>query len=57
MAGPGRLRVDIAVGPEGTLRPPAVVGELLALAPDVLPTLHVHKVATRFHAHPLATAS
>lgn len=57
IAGPGRLRVDIAVGPEGTLRPPVVVGELLALAPDVLPTLHVHKIATRFHAHLPATAS
>lgn len=57
VAGPGRLRVDIAVGPDGTLRPPVVVGQLLALDPDVLPTLHVHKVATRFHDHPAAAAS
>jgi radical SAM family uncharacterized protein/radical SAM-linked protein len=58
VAGPDRLRVDIAVGPDGTLRPPLVVGELLALDPDVLPTLHVHKVATRFHTtHPAAAAS
>ncbi|MCW5893655.1 MAG: TIGR03960 family B12-binding radical SAM protein [bacterium] len=58
LAGPDRLRVDIAVGPEGTLRPPVVVGELLALDPGVLPTLHVHKVATRFHdLDPAAAAS
>ena len=47
--GPGRLRLELAVGPEGSLRPAALVGELLGLPAATLPTLRVHKVATRFH--------
>jgi len=48
VTGPQRLLVELAVGPAGTLRPGAVVGALLGIPPDVVPTLRVHKLATRF---------
>ena len=38
----------VAVGPEGTLKPEALLGPLLALPESALPALRVHKVATRF---------
>jgi radical SAM family uncharacterized protein/radical SAM-linked protein len=47
---PQRLAIEIAVGPDGTLRPSAVVAALLDLPPGALPALRTHKLATRFHA-------
>ena len=38
------------MGPEGTVKPGALLGELLAIPPEEVPTLRVHKVATRFRA-------
>jgi radical SAM family uncharacterized protein/radical SAM-linked protein len=58
--GPGLLTMEIAVAPEGTPRPSAIVGALLDLPPDTLPRLRVHKIATRFHpvaAEPAALAA
>jgi radical SAM-linked protein len=46
--GPERLVLEIAVGRDGTLRPNAVVGALLGLDAATLPSLRVHKLATRF---------
>ena len=48
VSGPQRLVVELAVGPTGTVRPGALVGALLGIPADVLPTLRVHKLATRF---------
>ncbi|HJQ83298.1 MAG TPA: TIGR03936 family radical SAM-associated protein, partial [Candidatus Binatia bacterium] len=48
--GPRSVSLELTIGPEGTIRPVALLGELLALAPDALPTLRVHKLATRFRA-------
>src|SRR6185295_13059044 len=45
---PQRLSLEVAVGPEGTLKPEALLGPLLALPESALPALRVHKVATRF---------
>jgi radical SAM family uncharacterized protein/radical SAM-linked protein len=59
VTGPGRLRLELAVAPEGTLRPGALVGALLEIPPDALATLRVHKVATRVREAeaPAATAT
>ena len=59
VARPGRLVVDLRVGREGTLKPESLVGDLLGLPADVLRTLRVHKVATRFRSDepPVASAS
>jgi radical SAM-linked protein len=56
LAGPGRLRLEMAVEPSGGLKPSAVVGALLQLGDAELPVLRVHKVATRFHASAAASA-
>ncbi len=50
MSAPQRLSLELAVGPEGTVKPGALLGELLAIPPEEVPTLRVHKVATRFRA-------
>jgi len=50
MTAPQRLSLELAVGPEGTVKPGALLGELLAIPPEEVPTLRVHKVATRFRA-------
>src|SRR5438034_387750 len=50
MTAPQRLPLELAVGPEGTVKPGALLGELLAIPPEEVPTLRVHKVATRFRA-------
>jgi radical SAM-linked protein len=47
-AGPQCLTLDLAVGPDGTVKPGAFVAELLAIPPEAIPTLRVHKLATRF---------
>jgi radical SAM family uncharacterized protein/radical SAM-linked protein len=47
---PGRLVLEVAGGPRGSVKPSAVVGTLLALPAEVQPLLRVHKVATRFRA-------
>jgi len=52
-----QLVVEIAVGPEGTLRPSAVVAALLDLDAGVTATLGVHKLATRFHTYPEPAAA
>jgi radical SAM family uncharacterized protein/radical SAM-linked protein len=49
-AGPHRLRLELAVGPEGTVKPGAVVGALLDIPAADVAQLRVHKVATRFRA-------
>ncbi len=56
MVAPQRLALEIAVGPDGTLRPSAIVAALLELPPDALPALRTHKLATRFRAAPDAAA-
>jgi radical SAM family uncharacterized protein/radical SAM-linked protein len=55
---PSRLVIEIAVGPEGTLRPSAIVAALLELDAAAATMLAVHKIATRFHAtsEPIAAA-
>ena len=55
---PSRLVIEIAVGPEGTLRPSAIVAALLDLDAGAATMLAVHKIATRFHAtsEPIAAA-
>ena len=50
MTAPQRLSLELAVGPEGTVKPGAFLGELFAIPPEEVPTLRVHKVATRFRA-------
>ena len=50
LVAPQRLSLELAVGPEGTVKPGALLGELLAIPPEAVPTLRVHKVATRFRA-------
>ncbi len=47
-----RLVLELAVGPDGTLRPSAVIAALLGLSPEAVPALRMHKIATRFHAAP-----
>jgi radical SAM family uncharacterized protein/radical SAM-linked protein len=49
---PQRLALEITMGPDGTLRPSAVVAALLELPADALPALRTHKLATRFRAAP-----
>jgi radical SAM family uncharacterized protein/radical SAM-linked protein len=49
-AAPQRLSLELAIGPAGTVKPGALVEALLAISPDAIPALRVHKVATRFHA-------
>jgi radical SAM-linked protein len=49
VAGPHRLRLEVLVEPEGTLKPGPLLGVLLELPPDTEPLLRVHKLATRFH--------
>src|SRR5262245_4580497 len=49
VAGPGRLAIELSAGPEGSLKPEVLVGDLLALPVALRPLLRVHKVATRFH--------
>ena len=49
VAGPQRLRLEVLVEPEGTLKPGPLLGVLLDLPPDAEPLLRVHKLATRFH--------
>jgi hypothetical protein len=46
--GTAGLRAEIAIGPEGTLKPSVLVAELLGLPPTSAAALRVHKVATRF---------
>jgi len=50
LSAPQRLSLELAVGPEGTVKPGAFLGELFAIPPEEVPTLRVHKVATRFRA-------
>jgi len=59
VARPGHLVVDLRVSREGTLKPESLIGDLLGIPVEVLPTLRVHKVATRFRsdAPPVAIAS
>jgi hypothetical protein len=47
-SGPQRLVLELAIGPTGTVRPGALLAELLDIPPDAVPTLRVHKLATRF---------
>jgi radical SAM-linked protein len=54
--GPRRVRLEVAVEREGTLKPELVVGELLGIPHAERPILHVHKVATRFHDPAVAVA-
>jgi radical SAM family uncharacterized protein/radical SAM-linked protein len=54
VTGPQQLRLEVLVRPEGTLRPGALLEELLGLSSDSVPTLRVHKVATRFREAPAA---
>jgi radical SAM family uncharacterized protein/radical SAM-linked protein len=54
--GPQTLRVEIAMGPDGTLKPGAILAELLPIRPSELPALRVQKTATRFHADAAAGA-
>src|SRR5207249_1101389 len=49
VTGPQRLRLEVLVEPEGTLKPGPLLGVLLDLPPDAEPLLRVHKLATRFH--------
>ncbi len=48
LAGPARLAMEIAVEPEGTLKPSALLGPLLGLDAEAVRALRVHKTATRF---------
>jgi radical SAM family uncharacterized protein/radical SAM-linked protein len=62
LVAPQRLRLELAVGPEGTLKPAVLLGALLPLSAEDLASLRVHKVATRFRddaapASEIATAS
>ena len=47
---PQRLRLELAIGPEGTVKPGALLAALLPIAPEAVPTVRIHKLATRFHA-------
>jgi hypothetical protein len=46
-SGPQQLTVELAAGPDGTLKPGVVVATVLALPDDVVPLLRIHKRATR----------
>jgi len=46
---PDRLRIEVAIGPDGTLRPSTLVGALLDMPAEAVVALRVHKVATRLH--------
>jgi radical SAM family uncharacterized protein/radical SAM-linked protein len=48
-----RLSVELAAGPDGTLKPGVLVATVLGLPDDVVPLLRVHKRATRL-AEPVA---
>jgi radical SAM family uncharacterized protein/radical SAM-linked protein len=48
LVGNGTFELEIAAGPEGSVKPSAVIGELLALPETQRPLLRVHKMATRF---------
>ena len=52
VAAPQRLALELNVGPEGTLKPGTLLGALLPIPADDLPSLRVHKVATRFREGP-----
>jgi len=56
-AGPERLRLEVSVGPAGTLKPESLLGALLDLPAGALPALRIHKVATRFRAAEAALSS
>jgi len=56
LLGPLALAVEVAVEPEGTLKPGALLGPLLGLDGDTLALLRVHKVSTRFR-EPAATVA
>jgi hypothetical protein len=51
------VEVEISAGPEGSVKPSTLVGELLGLPEAERPLLRVHKTATRFRgdAQPAAT--
>ena len=53
---PSRMTLELAVEPTGSVRPSAVVAALLGIPDDAVPSLRMHKVATRFHAAPDAAA-
>src|SRR5262249_22731660 len=55
-AAPRRLLLELSIGPEGTIRPGALVGELLSLSSDAVATLPVHKRGTRLRASAAAAA-
>lgn len=57
LAGPDRIAMEVAVEPEGTPKPGAVLGPLLGLDDEALRRLRVHKVATRFRRPPTAAAA
>jgi len=61
VAGPQRLRLEVQVAPEGTLKPGPLLGLLLDLPSDAEALLRVHKLATRFHGsapdHPAARSA
>src|SRR5262249_46753549 len=61
VAGPQRLRLEVQVAPEGTLKPGPPLGLLLDLPSDSEALLRVHKLATRFHGsapdHPAARSA
>jgi hypothetical protein len=50
LADDGTFEVEITAGPEGSVKPSALIGELLALPDTERPLLRVHKTATRFRA-------
>jgi radical SAM family uncharacterized protein/radical SAM-linked protein len=52
---PHRLSLELAVGPEGTIRPGTFIGTLLSLPTDAVAQLRIHKRGTRFRA-PAAAA-
>jgi radical SAM family uncharacterized protein/radical SAM-linked protein len=54
LVGPMRLQVELTVGPEGTLKPGALLGALLALPAEEVAMLAVHKITTRFRGEPSA---
>lgn len=48
ITGAGRLRLELHVGKEGSLKPELVIGELLGIPPADRPLVRIHKIATRF---------
>jgi radical SAM family uncharacterized protein/radical SAM-linked protein len=53
LAGDRRLAIELAAGPDGTLKPATLVATLLGLPDAVVPLVRVHKRATRL-AEPVA---